>query len=132
MTETFAALADRNRLRMLELLRSRPRTVNEICDRLRLNQPHVSKHLRVLKEAGLVDVEPRAQERVYQLRGRSLRELRDWLERYRQLWDARFDALDTLVDELKTKEKQHARNKRTYLPRRIEPSWSAGPTASWS
>jgi len=73
----------------------------------------VSKHLRVLKEAGLVDVEPRAQERVYQLRGRSLRELRDWLERYRQLWDARFDALDTLVDELKTKEKQHARNKRT-------------------
>ena len=112
MTETFAALADRNRLRMLELLRSRPRTVNEICDRLRLNQPHVSKHLRVLKEAGLVDVEPRAQERVYQLRGGSLRELRNWLDRYREHWDARFDALDTLVDELKKKEKQHARNKR--------------------
>lgn len=113
VTETFAALADRNRLRMLELLRSRPRTVNEICVCLRLNQPHVSKHLRVLKEAGLVDVEPRAQERVYQLRGGSLRELRNWLDRYRELWDARFDALDTLVDELKKKEKQHARNKRT-------------------
>jgi DNA-binding transcriptional ArsR family regulator len=115
VTETFAALAEPNRLRMVELLRSRPHTVNEICDRLRLNQPHVSKHLRVLKEAGLVEVQPRGQQRVYELRGRSLRQLHKWLDRYRQLWEARFEGLDALVDELRESEKEppDARKKRT-------------------
>lgn len=113
MTETFAALAKPDRLRMVELLRSGPRTVNEISDRLRLNQPQVSKHLRVLKEAGLVGVEPRAQERYYELRGQSLRRLHQWLEQYQQLWDARFDQLNALVGELKQKEKVDARRKRT-------------------
>ena len=60
MIETFAALAEPTRFRIVELLRSGPRPVTDIGDRLRLNQPHVSKHLRVLKEAGLVDVQPRA------------------------------------------------------------------------
>ena len=82
MTETFAALADRNRLRMLELLRSRPRTVNEICDRLRLNQPHVSKHLRVLKEAGLVSETPEGTRRIYRLDPRGIGAMRDWLDQY--------------------------------------------------
>jgi DNA-binding transcriptional ArsR family regulator len=114
VTETFAALAEPNRLRMVELLRSRPRTVNQICDRLRLNQPHVSKHLRVLKEAGLVDVQPRGQQRIYQLRGRSLLRLHNWLERYRQLWEVRFEGLDALVQELKESEREEpdARKKR--------------------
>jgi DNA-binding transcriptional ArsR family regulator len=116
VSETFAALADPNRLRMVELLRSGPRTVNEIGKRLSLNQPQVSKHLRTLREAGLVDVEPRAQERHYQLRADSLRQLQGWLDRYRQLWEARFDRLDSLVEELKerqtTKEKKvHARKR---------------------
>ena len=106
MIETFAALAEPNRLRMVELLRSRPRTVNQICDRLRLNQPHVSKHLRVLKEAGLVEVQPRGQQRIYELRGQSLLRLHNWLERYRQLWEARFEGLDALVQELKESEKE--------------------------
>lgn len=112
MNETFAALAEPNRFRIVELLRSGPRTVNAICDRLQLNQPHVSKHLRILKEAGLVDVQPRAQERLYELRAQSLRRLHNWLERYRQIWDARFDELDALIDELKEKEKTDARNRR--------------------
>jgi DNA-binding transcriptional ArsR family regulator len=98
--ETFAALAEPNRLRIVELLRSGPRTVNQIGGRLGLNQPQVSKHLRVLKDAGLVDVEPRAQQRVHALRAGSLRRLHDWLERYRWLWDARFAALDELLVEL--------------------------------
>ena len=100
MIETFAALAEPNRLRIVELLRSGPRTVNQIGGRLGLNQPQVSKHLRVLRDAGLVDVEPRAQERVHALRAGSLRRLHDWLERYRGLWDARFAALDELLVEL--------------------------------
>jgi DNA-binding transcriptional ArsR family regulator len=98
--ETFAALAEPNRLRIVELLRSGPRTVNQIGGGLGLNQPQVSKHLRVLRDAGLVDVEPRAQQRVHALRAGSLRRLHDWLERYRGLWDARFAALDELLVEL--------------------------------
>src|SRR5580692_571857 len=105
MIETFAALAEPNRFRIVELLRSGPRSVSDIGERLGLNQPQVSKHLRVLKETGLVDVEPRAQQRLYELRPRPLRRMHDWLERYRQLWDARFEQLDELVEELKAKEK---------------------------
>lgn len=106
MIETFAALAEPNRFRIVELLRSGPRPVNDIGERLQLNQPQVSKHLRVLKEVGLVDVQPRAQQRLYELRAQPLRELHQWLERYRQLWDARFDDMDQLLEELQTAEKE--------------------------
>lgn len=112
MTETFAALAEPNRFRIVELLRSGPRTVNGISDRLQIRQPQVSKHLGVLKEAGLVDVQARAQQRHYELRPHSLRRLHQWLERYRQFWDVRFDQLDALVDELKQREKAGARGKK--------------------
>ena len=112
MIETFAALAEPNRFRIVELLRAGPRPVNDIGGRLRLNQPQVSKHLRVLKEAGLVAVQARAQQRLYELRARPLRQLHDWLGRYRQVWDARFDALDGLIEELKEKDKHHDRRKK--------------------
>jgi DNA-binding transcriptional ArsR family regulator len=110
--ETFAALAEPNRFRIVELLRAGARSVNEIGAKLDLNQPQVSKHLRVLKDAGLVEVEPRAQQRVYELRARTLRELHEWLERYRKVWDARFEALDELLVELEAKEKTDVRRKR--------------------
>lgn len=109
MFETFAALAEPNRFRIVELLRAGPRPVSDIGERLHLNQPQVSKHLKVLKEAGLVDVQPRAQQRLYELKAKPLRELHEWLERYRQLWDARFDAMDELLEELQQKEKGHGR-----------------------
>jgi DNA-binding transcriptional ArsR family regulator len=112
MIEMFAALAEPNRFRIVELLRAGPRAVNDIGERLQLNQPQVSKHLRVLKEVGLVDVQPRAQQRVYELRGQPLRQLHDWLERYRRLWDARFTELDDLIEELTDKERSDARKKR--------------------
>jgi DNA-binding transcriptional ArsR family regulator len=105
MIETFAALAEANRFRIVELLRSGPRPVNDIGERLHLNQPQVSKHLRMLKEAGLVDVQPRAQQRLYELRAQPLRQLHDWLERYRQLWDQRCEELDEVIEELKAKER---------------------------
>lgn len=109
---TFAALAEPNRFRIVELLRSGPRPVTDIGARLRLNQPQVSKHLRVLKEAGLVEVHPRAQQRLYALRGSQLRRLNGWLERYRQLWDARFAGLDELVAELIEEERTDGRHNR--------------------
>jgi DNA-binding transcriptional ArsR family regulator len=110
--ETFAALAEPNRFRIVELLRSGPRSVNDIGDRLELAQPQVSKHLRVLKEAGLVDVEPRAQQRLYELRAKPLRKLHDWLERYRRIYEERFEQLDELVEELKAQERLHGRKSR--------------------
>lgn len=112
MIETFAALAEPNRFRIVELLRSGARPVNDIGERLQLNQPQVSKHLRVLKGAGLVDVQPCAQQRFYALRAQPLRRLDEWLARYRQLWDARFEKMDELIAELDEKEKSDGRKKR--------------------
>jgi DNA-binding transcriptional ArsR family regulator len=110
MIETFAALAEPNRFRIVELLRSGPRPVNDIGERLHLKQPQVSKHLRVLKEAGLVDVHPRAQQRLYELRAEPLLRLHDWLEQYRQLWEARFEGLDDLIQELTDRENSDGRS----------------------
>lgn len=112
MVDAFAALGEPNRFRIVELLRVGPLPVNDIGERLELNQPQVSKHLRVLKEAGLVDVQPRAQQRLYELRAEPLRQLHDWLERYRQLWDARFEELDRVIRDLKKEEKSDGRRKR--------------------
>jgi DNA-binding transcriptional ArsR family regulator len=111
VVETFSALAEPNRFRIVELLIAGPLPVNDIGHRLKLNQPQVSKHLRVLKQAGLVVVQPRAQQRLYELRGQPLRELHDWLERYRQLWHLRFEGLDDLVEELKEKETSDGRKR---------------------
>ena len=112
MVATLAALGEPNRFRIVELLRAGPRAVNDIGERLELNQPQVSKHLRVLKEAGLVDVQPSAQQRLYELRPQPLQQLHGWLESYRQLWDARFRELDTVIAEIKKKEKRNARTQR--------------------
>jgi DNA-binding transcriptional ArsR family regulator len=100
MLTTLSALAESNRLHIVELLRDGPRSVGEIADRLRIRQPQVSKHLRVLSEAGLVEVHPLAQQRIYQLRPQPFHELNTWLESYRQVWDARFDRLETYLQDV--------------------------------
>lgn len=110
MHETFAALAEPSRFRIVELLLAGPRPVNDIVERLQLAQPQVSKHLRVLKEAGLVDVQPRAQQRLYELRAQPLRRIHEWLERYRRIWDERFAEMDELLAELQRKEKSNERS----------------------
>lgn len=97
---TFTALAEPNRLRIVELLRHGARPVGDIGHALRLQQPQVSKHLRVLREARLVDVEAVAQQRLYGLRPEPLRELDRWLERYRSIWEERLDELESLASEL--------------------------------
>jgi DNA-binding transcriptional ArsR family regulator len=117
MIETLKALGEPNRFQIVELLRDGPRPVGEMVDRLHLRQPQVSKHLRVLSAAGLVDVRVDAQRRIYALQPAPLRELEVWLERYRRLWEANFQRLDALLDELKagelkTKQKKRARTKR--------------------
>src|SRR6266571_1548324 len=102
MIETLRALAEPNRFQIVELLLDGPRPVGDMADRLGLHQPQVSKHLRVLSEAGLVDVRVDAQRRIYTLRPAPLQELEVWLERYRRLWEGNFQRLDALLDELKT------------------------------
>jgi len=95
----FEVLAEPRRRQILELLRRRPHLVGELTDELGLSQPGVSKHLRALREAGLVDVRVDAQRRWYELRLGPLRELDAWLNPYRLLWDR---ALDDLEDHLDT------------------------------
>jgi len=95
----WSALADPNRRAVLELLLERPRPVGELVDRLGLSQPGTSKHLRVLREAGLVQVRQEAQRRVYALDPGPLAELDVWLAPYRRLWNERLDALGRHLDE---------------------------------
>ena len=112
MQNTLSALAEPNRLQIIELLRRRPLAVGEIALRLRLRQPQVSKHLRVLSDAGLVEVHPVAQQRIYSLRAEPFNELDAWLERYRRTVDERFDRLDDILREQKEKgEKDHGHSK---------------------
>jgi DNA-binding transcriptional ArsR family regulator len=106
--QTLAALGEPNRLRIVELLRLSPRPVNEIHTRLGLRQSQASQHLKVLKDVGLVEMEPRAQQRFYRLRAEPLKQLHQWLDRYRRVWEERFEELDIIVEELKRKEQSDA------------------------
>lgn len=91
------ALADGSRRTVLEVLRTGPATVGELAERLPIARPGVSRHLRVLREAGLVEVRQEAQFRVYSLRPEPLAQLDEWLDHYRSLWNQRMDALHTEV-----------------------------------
>src|SRR3954453_10352843 len=100
----WAAPAAPHRRTLLELLRERPRSVNELVERTGLSQPGTSKHLRVLREAGLVQVRPEAQRRVYAVEPGPLAELDVWLAPYRRLWNDRLDALERHLDDTATEE----------------------------
>jgi len=97
VARTMTALAEPHRLRMLEHLRSGPKPAGALAAAARLEQPQASKHLRVLRDAGLVAVTPEGQRRLYALRAAPLQELDKWLQRFRAIWDARFDQLDQLL-----------------------------------
>lgn len=102
---TFSALAEPNRLDIVELLLDGPLPVGEIADRLELGQPQTSKHLRVLSDVGLVEVQPMANKRIYKLRSEPFQEMDEWLTSFRQIWEARFDRLDDYLNELQAKDK---------------------------
>jgi DNA-binding transcriptional ArsR family regulator len=96
---TFAVLADPTRRDILDLLRAGERPVNDLVDSLQLSQPAVSKHLRVLRDAGLVEVRPDAQRRMYRLRAEPLAEVDAWLAPYRALWTRSLDELEQHLEE---------------------------------
>jgi DNA-binding transcriptional ArsR family regulator len=101
---TFELLAEPTRRRILDLLRDGERPVGELVERLSMSQPAVSKHLRVLRDSGLVDVRVDAQRRLYRLRPERLREVDAWIEPYRQLWTDRLDRLDRHLQRMKDQE----------------------------
>jgi DNA-binding transcriptional ArsR family regulator len=94
MTATFEVVADESRRRILDLLVEEERAVGDLVDRLVLSQPTVSKHLKVLREAGLVEARTDAQRRIYRVRPEPLREIDEWLTPYRRRWAAHLNALE--------------------------------------
>jgi DNA-binding transcriptional ArsR family regulator len=106
MMTIFEALADPTRRHILDLLRERPHLVGELVTVLDQSQPLISKHLRVLREVGLVNVRQDAQRRWYELNPKPLAEVDAWMQPYRRHWAERFDRLDSVLDELKAEEKQ--------------------------
>jgi DNA-binding transcriptional ArsR family regulator len=96
----FDVIAEPNRRRILDLLRNRERPVGELVDELAVSQPAVSKHLRILREAGLVEVRGDAQRRLYSVRAEPLRAIDDWLSPYRAMWAARLDDLERHLDTM--------------------------------
>lgn len=98
MASVFDVLAEPNRRQLLELLRASERPVGELVAELGVSQPAVSKHLRVLRDAGLVEVRSQAQRRLYRVRVEPLRTLDEWLEPYRLLWESRLDDLERHID----------------------------------
>ena len=97
MDAVLHALADESRRTVLEILRSRPASAGELAEVLPIARPGVSRHLRVLREAGLVEVRQEAQRRIYSLRPEALIEVDEWLADYRALWQSRLDALHTEI-----------------------------------
>jgi DNA-binding transcriptional ArsR family regulator len=103
-TSTLTALGEPNRMRIVELLRDRPHSVGEITKRLALGQPQVSKHLRVLINAGIVEAKPVAQRRIYQLQPEPFAELESWLGTFRPTWEDRLDTLEDYLRQLQTEQ----------------------------
>ena len=104
-TDAFNAVAEPRRRQILDVLADGERPVNDLVAVLGIAQPQVSKHLKVLKEVGLVDVRDEGRYRMYRLNGQQLKPIHDWVKNYEQMWNERFDALDEVLEELKQPEK---------------------------
>jgi DNA-binding transcriptional ArsR family regulator len=102
--DAFNAVAEPRRRAILEVLVGGERPVNDLVDELGLAQPQVSKHLRVLREVGAVDVREDGRQRLYRLNGEALKPMHDWLRQFERSWSERFDALESVLDDLKQKE----------------------------
>lgn len=106
-TDAFNAVAEPRRRQIMDVLAGGELRVNDLVAALDISQPQVSKHLKVLREVGLVQVREEGRERIYSLDGRSLKPIHDWVSNYERMWSERFDALDEVLEELKTKEGGH-------------------------
>jgi DNA-binding transcriptional ArsR family regulator len=103
-SDAFNAVAEPRRRQILDTLAVGERPVNDLVAVLGLGQPQVSKHLRVLRKVGLVEVRDVGRQRMYRLNGRSLKPVHDWVKHYERTWSERFDRMDVVLDELKAEE----------------------------
>jgi DNA-binding transcriptional ArsR family regulator len=103
-TDAFNAVAEPRRRQILDVLAGGERSVGDIVDELGLGQPQVSKHLRVLREVGLVGVRDEGRQRIYRLNGDPLKPIHDWVKSYEMSWTQRFDRLDVVLEGLKHNE----------------------------
>ncbi len=108
-TDVFNAVAEPQRRAILDVLAGGERSVGELVNALRLAQPQVSKHLRVLREVGAVDVREEGRRRLYRVNGRALKPIHDWIGDYARLWEDRFGALDDVLEELQARKGGDAR-----------------------
>ena len=108
---TFAALADPTRRAILSRLATRERTVSELAEPFRVSLPAVLKHLRVLERAGLLGQKKEGRVRHCRLKGRPLEQAEQWIDRYRRLWEQRYQRLDSLLEEMKAAEKKSRRKR---------------------
>jgi DNA-binding transcriptional ArsR family regulator len=108
--DAFNAIAEPRRRQILDVLAEGERPVNDLVRRLGLGQPQVSKHLRVLREVGAVDVRSQGRERLYRLNGRALKPIHDWVKEYEQTWSDRFELMDDVLGDLKQKEEGDERD----------------------
>ncbi|MBK6793727.1 MAG: winged helix-turn-helix transcriptional regulator [Anaerolineales bacterium] len=108
--DVFQAIADPNRRAILALLSQQRLTLNGVAENFRISRPAVSRHIKILKECGLVVVIPQGRERFVEARFDKLEEVTRWVEQYRQMWEDRFNRLDDVLEQMK-KEKNHALKK---------------------
>ncbi len=99
--DVFQAIADPNRRAILSLLARKKMTLNGVAENFRISRPAISKHIRILKECGLVIVIPQGRERYVEARFDKLNEVSDWIEEYRQIWEERFNRLDDVLEQMK-------------------------------
>jgi DNA-binding transcriptional ArsR family regulator len=111
-TDAFNAVAEPRRRQILDVLAGGERPVNDLVEQLGLAQPLVSKHLRVLREVGLVDVRDEGRQRIYRLNGQSLKPIHDWVRNYERSWNQRFDRLEVVLEELKGQKRNRPKPKR--------------------
>ena len=104
-TDAFNAVAEPRRRQILDALAAGERPVNDLVRELGLAQPQVSKHLRVLREVGVVDVRSDGRQRLYRLNGAALKPIHDWVAPYERFWSERFDELDAVLEDLKQGER---------------------------
>lgn len=100
-TDVFNAVAEPRRREIIDVLATGERAVNDIVELLELTQPQVSKHLRVLREVGAVEVRDDGRQRIYRLDGGALRPIYDWVLQYERMWEQRYERLDEVLDDLK-------------------------------
>jgi DNA-binding transcriptional ArsR family regulator len=108
--DTFNAVAEPRRRQILDVLAGGERAVNDVVRLLGLAQPQVSKHLRVLREVGVVDVRNVGRQRLYRLNGPALKPIHDWVKNYERSWSERFDELDVVLEELQQNEQEDGGN----------------------